>query len=163
MPDLDAAARLGRPADQQAELLLLHDVAYAGTPIPGERAHALLALLALSGGAGVADDDLVRDVWPDRQPVNPRKALQVLVSRVRAHTARGLVERVGTGTAWQLRPPGSTRSCCNRWSIERPGPRTTATWRQRPSWQRAHGPFRWVAPTDRWESFVTVPGAPSSS
>ena len=97
MPDLDAAARLGRPADQQAELLLLHDVAYAGTPIPGERAHALLALLALSGGAGVADDDLVRDVWPDRQPVNPRKALQVLVSRVRAHTARGLVERVGDG------------------------------------------------------------------
>ena len=63
-------------------LRLLDGVSWDGVPLPGERVGALLAVL-VAEPAGVSDGRLVREIWPDAEPVHPAKALQVLVSRTR--------------------------------------------------------------------------------
>ncbi|GAA3160911.1 BTAD domain-containing putative transcriptional regulator [Planomonospora alba] len=65
------------------DLSLLDGVRWRGRPLVGERAQALLAALALAGRA-VNADRLAAEVWGDDEPVNPAKALQVLVSRTRS-------------------------------------------------------------------------------
>ncbi|WP_030449277.1 ATP-binding protein [Actinocatenispora sera] len=78
-------------------LTLLDGVRWHGTPISGDRARTLLALLALHPHAGVADRQLVARLWPDQPPANPTKALQVVVSRTRAATAADAVLRTPGG------------------------------------------------------------------
>ncbi|SPL94125.1 Signal transduction response regulator / Disease resistance domain-containing protein / Tetratricopeptide repeat-containing protein [[Actinomadura] parvosata subsp. kistnae] len=63
----------------------------------GDRAHTLLAVLALEGRAGVGDERLVEELWPEEAPANPTKALQVVVSRTRAATRPDVVERIPRG------------------------------------------------------------------
>jgi predicted ATPase/DNA-binding SARP family transcriptional activator len=78
-------------------LTLLDGVRWHGTPISGDRARTLLALLALHPHAGVGDQRLVDRLWPDQPPANPTKALQVVVSRTRAATTADAVLRTPGG------------------------------------------------------------------
>jgi predicted ATPase/DNA-binding SARP family transcriptional activator len=74
-------------------LTLLDGVRWQGEPVVGERAQALLAALATC--RAVAADRLVEEVWADDVPASPSKALQVLVSRVRAACGPDAVVRIG--------------------------------------------------------------------
>ncbi|MBF4163047.1 AAA family ATPase [Nocardioides acrostichi] len=79
-------------------LRLLDDVAFDDVGLPAGRGHALLAVLATAGGRPVPQERLVEELWGrDDRPANPAKALQVVVSRVRAQTAPGVVQRVEGG------------------------------------------------------------------
>jgi predicted ATPase len=80
------------------ELQLLGEVSWCGIPVHGGRTHALLAALVEAHGRALGERTLVDEVWgPDRAPANPAKALQVVVSRTRAQTAPGVVERASGG------------------------------------------------------------------
>lgn len=70
----------------QIVLEVLGEVRWQGAPITGERPRALLRALVAAGPAGAGADALAREIWGDEPPAHPRKALQVLVSRVRAAT-----------------------------------------------------------------------------
>jgi predicted ATPase/DNA-binding SARP family transcriptional activator len=59
----------------------------------------LLVALALAGQTGSTVDGLTDAVWQDDPPRNPKAALQMLVSRVRAGAADGVVESTPTGYA----------------------------------------------------------------
>lgn len=83
----------------EPELRLLDGVLWRGRPVPGGRGHALLAALALRSPRTVSVADLVDEVWADDEPAHPEKALQVLVSRVRAHTD---AEVVAHGRGYRL-------------------------------------------------------------
>ena len=99
-----------------ARLQLLEDVAWDGTPIPGERTHALLRALAEAGHRGLSETALVEEIWGEDVPANPTKALQVVVSRARAATCPEAIERTARGyrlaltttdvDVWALRPEG---------------------------------------------------------
>lgn len=78
------------------ELTVLSRVAYRGKEITGPRLRALLALLAGEQN-GCGTGRLVDSLWPDDQPDNPTKALQILVSRLRAQLGDGLIDRTPTG------------------------------------------------------------------
>ncbi|MFI6261830.1 ATP-binding protein [Micromonospora sp. NPDC051006] len=80
-----------------AELTLLSGVSYRGREIAGPRLHGLLALLAADLRAGCGTGRLVAGLWPDELPENPPKAVQVLVSRVRAQLGADVVARTATG------------------------------------------------------------------
>ena len=70
------------------ELTVLSRVAYRGKEITGPRLRGLLALLAGEPN-GCSTSRLVDGLWPDDQPDNPTKALQILVSRIRAQLGDG--------------------------------------------------------------------------
>ncbi|MEV8410316.1 BTAD domain-containing putative transcriptional regulator [Streptomyces niveus] len=84
------------------ELRLLCEVSYRGREITGPRLHGLLALLADDLRAGRTSARLVADLWPENEerPEHPKKALQVLVSRVRSQLGPGLV--VSTPAGYRL-------------------------------------------------------------
>jgi predicted ATPase/DNA-binding SARP family transcriptional activator len=79
------------------ELSLLSRVAYRGKEITGPRLRGLLALLATDLRTGCGTARLVDGLWPEEQPENPQKALQILVSRLRAQLGDGVIERSPTG------------------------------------------------------------------
>lgn len=78
-------------------LVLLDGVHWQGVRVIGDRAHTLLAVLAMYGRAGVGDERLIEELWPDEAPANPTKALQVVVSRTRAATRADVVVRIPRG------------------------------------------------------------------
>jgi predicted ATPase/DNA-binding SARP family transcriptional activator len=78
-------------------LVLLDDVRWRGVRVVGERAHTLLAVLAMHGRAGAGVERLVEALWPDETPANPTKALQVVISRTRAATRADVVVRMPRG------------------------------------------------------------------
>ena len=78
-------------------LVLLDDVRWQGARVVGDRAHTLLAVLAMHGRAGVGVERLVEALWPEETPANPTKALQVVISRTRAATCADLVVRTPGG------------------------------------------------------------------
>lgn len=78
------------------ELTVLSRVAYRGKEITGPRLRGLLALLAGEPN-GYSAGRLIDGLWPDDQPDNPTKALQILVSRIRAQLGDGLIARTPTG------------------------------------------------------------------
>lgn len=53
--------------------------------------------LADARGKVVGEESLIDAIWGDGRPASPTKALQVVVSRARAATAPGVVERAGHG------------------------------------------------------------------
>jgi predicted ATPase/DNA-binding SARP family transcriptional activator len=57
----------------------------------------LLVALALAGREGRSVSALTDELWPDDPPRNPRAAIQMLVSRIRAGAAEGLLESTATG------------------------------------------------------------------
>ena len=85
------------------ELTLLPRVAYRDREVTSPRLRGLLALLAgdLRRGCGTAW--LVDGLWPDGQPENPAKALQVLVSRARAQLGSDVIASTPTGYRLTLR------------------------------------------------------------
>ncbi|OLB74464.1 MAG: LuxR family transcriptional regulator [Actinobacteria bacterium 13_2_20CM_2_71_6] len=85
------------------ELILLSRVSYRDQEITGPRLRGLLALLAgdLRSGCGTAR--LVDGLWPDEQPGNPTKALQVLVSRARAQLGSDVIASTPVGYRLSLR------------------------------------------------------------
>ncbi|WP_243059974.1 AAA family ATPase [Nocardioides sp. SR21] len=97
-------------------LTVLDEVTWDGSPVPGERTHALLRALAEAGSRGLSETALVDEVWGDDVPANPTKALQVVVSRARSATSADAIERTARGyrlalataevDAWALRPEG---------------------------------------------------------
>ncbi|MBS2937930.1 hypothetical protein KDN32_09275 [Nocardioides sp. J2M5] len=84
-------------------LRLLDAPTWAGAPIVGARPQALLAALVLEP-RGLSVAQLVEQVWEDEPPANPGKALQVLVSRVRAATSPDVVDLTPTGYRLGLEP-----------------------------------------------------------
>ncbi len=78
-------------------LTVLSRVAYRGNEITGPRLRGLLALLAGDPRTGASTGRLVEGLWPEEQPENPAKALQILVSRIRARLGDGVVERTPAG------------------------------------------------------------------
>jgi DNA-binding SARP family transcriptional activator len=78
-------------------LVLLARVAYRDREIPGSRLPGLLALLAADLRAGCSTARLVDGLWPDEQPENPAKALQVLVSRARSQLGSDVIASTPTG------------------------------------------------------------------
>jgi DNA-binding SARP family transcriptional activator len=82
------------------DLTLLSRVAYRDREVTGPRLQGLLALLAGALRAGCSIARLVEDLWPDEQPENATKALQVLVSRARAQLGSGVI--VSTPTGYRL-------------------------------------------------------------
>ncbi|GAA3516643.1 ATP-binding protein [Actinocatenispora rupis] len=78
-------------------LTLLDGVRWRGEPVVGERPQALLAALAAAHCRAVPTDRLIEDVWGDDAPANANKALQVLVSRVRAAYGADAIVREDAG------------------------------------------------------------------
>ena len=78
-------------------LLLLPRVSYRGQAIAGPRLRGLLALLAGDLRAGCGTARLVSGLWPDEQPENPTKALQVLVSRARTQLGADVITSTPAG------------------------------------------------------------------
>ncbi|GAA4692040.1 hypothetical protein GCM10023215_31340 [Pseudonocardia yuanmonensis] len=78
-------------------LTLLPRVAVDGVAVPGDRPAALLAALAADLPAGCSTGRLVAELWPDDPPADPAKALQVVVSRVRARIGPELIATTPTG------------------------------------------------------------------
>jgi DNA-binding SARP family transcriptional activator len=79
------------------ELTLLPRVAHRGREITGPRLRGLLALLATDLRTGASTARLIDGLWPDGQPENPSKALQILVSRARAQLGSGVIATTPTG------------------------------------------------------------------
>ena len=79
------------------ELTLLSRVSYRGQEITGPRLRGLLALLADDLRAGCSIARLVEGLWPEEQPDNPTKALQVLVSRARSQLGSDVIASTPTG------------------------------------------------------------------
>ncbi|GAA4742551.1 BTAD domain-containing putative transcriptional regulator [Amnibacterium soli] len=63
----------------------------------GAMPRRLLVALALAGPEGRGVAGLTEDLWPDEPPRNPRGAIQMLVSRLRAVAAEGLLASTPTG------------------------------------------------------------------
>jgi predicted ATPase/DNA-binding SARP family transcriptional activator/tetratricopeptide (TPR) repeat protein len=85
------------------ELILLSGVSYRGQEIAGPRLQGLLAVLAGDLRSGCSTPRLVERLWPDEQPENPTKALQILVSRARSQLG---AERIATtATGYRLAMP----------------------------------------------------------
>ncbi|WP_236796601.1 BTAD domain-containing putative transcriptional regulator [Amycolatopsis sp. GM8] len=79
------------------ELILLSRVAFRGQEITGPRLRNLLALLAADLHTGCGTARLVDGLWPDEKPENPAKALQILISRVRAQLGPDIIVRTPAG------------------------------------------------------------------
>ncbi|SNS60177.1 Predicted ATPase [Asanoa hainanensis] len=86
------------------ELVLLPRVAYRGQEITGSGPGGLLALLADAPSTGASTNRLVADLWPEKRPDHPAKALQVLVSRLRARLGPELIASTATGYRLTLGP-----------------------------------------------------------
>ncbi|GIF63057.1 hypothetical protein Ais01nite_10920 [Asanoa ishikariensis] len=86
------------------ELVLLPRVAYRGQEITGSGPRSLLALLADSPRTGSSTNRLVEDLWPQKRPDHPAKALQILVSRLRARLGPELIASTPTGYRLTLSP-----------------------------------------------------------
>ncbi|GGZ85888.1 ATP-binding protein [Streptomyces echinoruber] len=82
------------------ELVLLPRVAWRGREITAPRLRGLLALLAQELRTGCSTGRLVEGLWPDELPERPGKAVQVLVSRLRALLGADLV--VSTPAGYRL-------------------------------------------------------------
>ena len=79
------------------ELTLLSRVSFRGQEISSPRIRALIALLADDLRTGSSIARLVNGLWPEEQPENPTKALQVLVSRARAQLGTEVILSTPTG------------------------------------------------------------------
>jgi predicted ATPase/DNA-binding SARP family transcriptional activator len=80
-----------------AGLTLLSRVSFRGQEITAPRVRALLALLAADLRTGCSTARLIDRLWPDDQPENPTKALQILVSRVRGQFGADVIANTPTG------------------------------------------------------------------
>src|SRR3954447_23104644 len=80
------------------------DEAGRAIQIVGGRQRALLAILLIHANEAVSAGRLIDELWAEHAPDNPRKGLQVQVSRL----PRGAVSR--SGSPWLSATLGSLRS-----------------------------------------------------
>ncbi len=80
-----------------ADLILLPRVSYRGQEVTAPRLRGLLALLAADHRTGCSTARLVDGLWPDQQPENPAKAVQILVSRARTLLGADVIASTPTG------------------------------------------------------------------
>ncbi|GHH11877.1 ATP-binding protein [Streptomyces lanatus] len=85
------------------ELTLLTSVSHRGGEITAPRLRGLLALLAGEARVGCGTGRLVAGLWPEEQPENPTKALQILVSRARSLLGGDVIASTPTGYRIALR------------------------------------------------------------
>lgn len=78
-------------------LRVLGPIRVGETPVSGERARVLLAVLALARGEARSPGYLADELWPDHPPADQRGALQALVSRVRKLLPAGTLVREPAG------------------------------------------------------------------
>jgi DNA-binding SARP family transcriptional activator len=78
-------------------------VAFRDREITSPRLRDLLALLAGDLRTGCSTARLVDGLWPDQQPENPAKALQVVVSRARAQLGPEIIVSTPSGYRLGLR------------------------------------------------------------
>ena len=78
-------------------LRFLDSLSWCGEPIHGPRSAALLDSLLTAENHGASAAQLIEAIWEDSPPLNPRKALQVLVSRLRSATTSRIIESTPTG------------------------------------------------------------------
>ena len=81
----------------QVSLEVAGRVRWHGSPVAGDRPAALLRALVDAGPAGARAETLIGAIWGDTPPADPRKALQVLVSRTRAATDPRVIGAVAHG------------------------------------------------------------------
>ena len=86
------------------DLVLLSRVAFRDQEITGAGPRSLLALLADEPRAGVSTVRLVDSLWPEDLPEHPVKALQLLVSRLRARLGPSVIATTATGYRLALAP-----------------------------------------------------------
>ena len=82
------------------ELTLLSRVSCRGREITAPRLRGLLALLAEELSAGCGTARIVEGLWPEERPEHPAKAVQILVSRLRAQIGTDTV--VSTPRGYRL-------------------------------------------------------------
>lgn len=84
----------GLPMPVQVGLLGVVAVRQDGTldPVPGRRARALLAALAVDPGRWRSAELLIGEVWEDQPPRSPTNALHTQISRLRALLPPGMLE-----------------------------------------------------------------------
>jgi predicted ATPase/tetratricopeptide (TPR) repeat protein len=109
-----------------SRLTVLDEVAWEGIQVPGDRTAALLRALVEAGPGGLSEAELIDEVFVDGAPANPRKALQVVVSRARSATSADVIERTRRGyklslpatevDAWALRPEGTRLAAEGRYA-----------------------------------------------
>jgi DNA-binding SARP family transcriptional activator len=87
----------------EVRIRFLGPVAVDGIEVRARQQRLLLALLGASSPEGVSASSLVASVWGDRPPVDDRKALQVLVARLRKVLVRAGAEIVLDGGGYALR------------------------------------------------------------
>ncbi|MDQ0941972.1 hypothetical protein QFZ67_003677 [Streptomyces sp. V1I1] len=81
------------------ELTLLSRVSYRDHEITAPGLRGLLTLLAGELRTGCSTALLVDGLWPDEQPENPTKALQIPVSRARARLGADVIAAPPPATA----------------------------------------------------------------
>jgi predicted ATPase/DNA-binding SARP family transcriptional activator len=91
MPDPDY------PAEVTIELKLLAGVTFQDREVTAPRLRGLLALLAGDLRRGCSVARLVDGLWPEEQPENPTKAVQILVSRARSQLGAGVIASTPAG------------------------------------------------------------------
>ncbi|MFZ4842218.1 BTAD domain-containing putative transcriptional regulator [Mycetocola saprophilus] len=72
-------------------LRVLGPIRVGETPVPGERARVLLAVLALAHGEPRSPGYLADELWPEQPPADERGALQALISRARRLLPAGVL------------------------------------------------------------------------
>ncbi|GAB3813059.1 hypothetical protein GCM10027605_56010 [Micromonospora zhanjiangensis] len=100
----DVPAGVTRLPGVTVELVLLSRVAFRGREITGSGPRGLLALLAEEPRAGASTGRLIDGLWPEDAPEHPTKALQLLVSRLRARLGPAVIATTTTGYRLALAP-----------------------------------------------------------
>ncbi|PWG13655.1 LuxR family transcriptional regulator [Streptomyces sp. V2] len=86
------------------ELTLLPRVSCRGREITAPRLRGLLALLAEDPATGCGTARIVEGLWPQELPEHPAKAVQILVSRLRAQLGADVVLSTPTGYRLAFEP-----------------------------------------------------------
>lgn len=86
------------------ELTLLPRVACRGREITAPRLRGLLALLAEDPATGCGTARIVEGLWPQELPEHPAKAVQILVSRLRAQLGADVVLSTPAGYRLAFEP-----------------------------------------------------------
>lgn len=87
-------------------LQLVGEVRWDGRPVSGDKGRCLITTLAAAGHEGVSTGALIDELWGHDLPTHPRKALQVLVARLRKATDASVIERTPSG--YRLGLPAGT-------------------------------------------------------
>lgn len=86
------------------ELRVGGELSWRGRQLPGARLRALFVALIEASPRACTSAELIDLIWDDAPPLNPKKALQVLVARARSATAAHVIVSVGGGYRLGLAP-----------------------------------------------------------